>query len=214
MIDVGAHVGLMSLYVADRVTEVGAFEMSPTNFDLLSRNVMANAGLRERIRLFNHGLGDWPRQEATALLRDARTALREIGLTSRSLLKIDIGGAEYLVVPALADMLAGIRPHLHLSFHPFNLVAGDDEYLNAVVRIRRAMQMAEALAPYRYMYCHSQGTWYRIEQADRMVFLREYLLRRKPLARIGNPQYGFVDAIGFTDQRLTALDEATPPAGG
>ncbi|HME27247.1 MAG TPA: FkbM family methyltransferase [Acetobacteraceae bacterium] len=246
MIDVGAHVGLMSLYAANCVTDICAFEASPTNFDLLTRNVMANDAMRDRIRLFRFGLGDRDERvalyrkghadsgasifrtverdrfvrgtlEATVELRDARAVLRDIGLTSRSLLKIDIEGAEYLVVPALADMLAATRPYLHLSFHPFNLVASDDEYLNTVTRIRRAMQMAEALASYRYMYCYTQDQWYCIEAADRMTFLREYLLRRKPVARIGSPQYGFIDAIGFADVKLPTLDgrgPARPPAPG
>jgi hypothetical protein len=89
-------------------------------------------------------------------------------------------------------------------------VAGEDAYLNAVVRIRRAMQMAEALASYAYMYCYVDGAWYCVERSDGMVFLREYLLRAKPVARVGSPQYGFVDAIGFTDVKLPALDEARP----
>ncbi len=244
LIDVGAYVGLMSLYAADRVAEVCAFEVSPTNFDLLSRDMMANEALRDRIRLFNFGLGDCDAQvplyrkgladsgtsifrtverevllqgsiETMAVLRDARTVMKEISLTARSLLKIDIEGAEYLVVPALADMLAITRPYLHLSFHPFNLVAGDNAYLTTALRIRSAMQMAEALEPYSYMYCYANGVWYCIERADRMVFLREYLLRAKPVGRVGSPQYGFVDAIGFTDVKLPALDESrptTPPA--
>jgi len=120
-------------------------------------------------------------------------------------------------VPALAEVLAQARPFLHLSFHPFNLIAGDDEYLNTITRLRRAMQMAETLAPYRYMYCYTQGQWYCIEAADRMIFLREYLLRRKPVPRIGSPQYGFIDATGFADTELPALDGAgsvTPSEAG
>ena len=58
MIDVGAYVGLMSLYAADRLGEVCAFEASPGNFDLLGQNVAANEHLRDRIRLFGFGLGD------------------------------------------------------------------------------------------------------------------------------------------------------------
>jgi hypothetical protein len=148
-------------------------------------------------------------------LRDASVVLREIGVTPRSLLKLDIEGAEYLVVPALADILAETRPYLHLSFHPFNLVIGDDAYCNAVTRIRRAMQIAESLAPYRYMYCFSPDQWYCVEPEDRIVFLREYPLRQKPVPRIASPQYGFIDAIGFSDVRLPALDaRATQPAIG
>ncbi|WP_428487728.1 FkbM family methyltransferase [Rhodopila sp.] len=235
MIDVGAYVGLMSLYAAGRVAEVCAFEASPTNFGLLNRNVAENDALRHRIRLFGHGLGDRDEQvplygkgaadsgssifrtiergrildgapEAMVGLRDADAVLRAVGVTGRTLLKIDIEGAEYLVVPAIAALLAETRPFLHLSFHPFNLVAGEDAYLNAVMRIRRALQVAEAVAPYRTMYFHEQGRWHCIEGGDRMAFLRQYLLQPKPVPRIVTPQYGFIDAVGFSDVALPALD--------
>ena len=76
------------------------------------------------------------------------------------------------------------------------------------------MQVAEALAGYRFMYCQAENGWNCIEQAERMIFLREYLLRRKAVPRIGTPQYGFVGAVGFSDVRLPALDgaSATQPA--
>ena len=202
MIDVGAYVGLMSLYAAGRVAEVCAFEASPTNFDLLARNVAVNDEFRDRIRLFRHGLGD----------RDERVALYRKSVADFGVQHLSHGGARRICqrrargqrgiarrqrraarhrrdrahpaedrhrrrripgVPALADMLAETRPYLHLSFHPFNLVAGDEEYVNTVTRIRRAMEIAAALAPYRFMYCYEQDQWHCIEAVDRMVFLRE-----------------------------------------
>jgi FkbM family methyltransferase len=243
MIDVGAYVGLMSLYAASRVAEVCAFEASPTNFDLLARNVAVNVGLQERIRLFPHGLSN--RDERVALfrkavadsgssifrsverggivngapeaiveLRDADVVLRGLGVTGRTLLKIDIEGAEYLVVPRISSLLAEAKPFLHLSFHPFNLVAAD-AYETTVVRLQGAMRVAEALAAYRYMYFYTRGRWHSIEAADRMIFLREYLLKPKPVPRIATPQYGFIEAVGFADVALIALGgsgSAAPPA--
>jgi len=147
-------------------------------------------------------------------LRDANTVLREIGVTGHTLLKIDVEGAEYLVVPAIAALLAEVKPFLHLSFHPFNLVAGADDYVNTLTRIRRAMEIGEALAPYRFMYCRAQGRWVRIEWGDRMTYLREYLLRHKVVPRVRSRQYGFIDAIGFTDVKLPALDEPKPTTAG
>ncbi len=242
MIDVGAHVGLMGLYAADRVAEVFAFEASPTNFRLLQQNLAVNGRLQERFTLFRHGLGDRDEYvplyrkaaadsgasifrvversvvavgepEAVVELRNADTALRDIGVTGRTLLKIDIEGAEYRVVPAVASLLAETKPFLHLSFHPFNLVAGDDGYANALMRIQQAMRVAAALACYRFMYFYVQGQWHCIEASERMIFLREYLLRPKPVPRIASPQFGFIDAVGFADVALPAL-AATPPARG
>jgi FkbM family methyltransferase len=241
MVDVGAYVGLMSLYAARRVDEVCAFEASPGNADLLARNVAANPDIKDRTRLFRHGLGERDElvplygkgpvdsgssifrtvergaivngmPEATVELRAADPVLRSIGVTSRTLLKIDIEGAEYLVVPAIASLLAETRPYLHLSFHPFNLVAGDDEYLTTVLRLRRGLQVAEALAFYRYMYFYDQGQWQCIAGSDRMTLLRRYLLQPKPVSRAATAQYGFIDAVGFSDIALPVLGEPVRPA--
>nr|WP_294504733.1 FkbM family methyltransferase [uncultured Rhodopila sp.] len=234
MIDVGAYVGLMSLYAADRVNAVHAFETSPSNFDLLAQNVAANDRLRDRIKLFRFGLGDRDEHvplyrkaaadsgssifrtvergclvdgtpEAVVELRNADAVLRGIGVSARTLLKIDIEGAEYLVIPAIAGLLAQTKPFLHLSFHPFNLVAGGDEYVVALDRLRRALQVAEALSCYRYMYFYENGRWCCIGESDRMMFLRQYLLRPKTIGRIASQQYGFIDAVGFADAALPEL---------
>jgi FkbM family methyltransferase len=234
MIDVGAYVGLMSLYAADGLADVCAFEASPGNFDLLRQNVAINERLRHRIRLFGFGLGDRDDRvplyrkavadsgssifrtvergglidgapEAIVELRDADSVLRGIGVTARTLLKIDIEGAEYLVMPAIAGLLAEAKPFLHLSFHPFNIVAGGDDYSTALTRLRRALQVAEALAFYRYMYFYEDGQWRCVGRSDRMMFFRQYLLRPKPVPRIASPQYGFIDAIGFADAALPGL---------
>ncbi len=234
MIDFGAHFGFTTLYAAASVPEVFAFEPSPTNFALLAENVARNTGFGARIRLFRHGVADRDDEvmlyakaagdsgssifrtierdtlisgapDATVAMRNADAVLREIGLDRHTLLKIDIGGAEYLVVPAIAALLAERRPYLHISFHPFNIVATTDEYANTVERVRRAMQVAEALACYRFMHLFSHDTWFCIGAADRADFLRQYLLRPKPVPRVATPQYGFIDAVGFSDDPLPVL---------
>jgi hypothetical protein len=105
-------------------------------------------------------------------------------------------------VPAVAGLLAEAKPVLHLSFHPFNIVVGPDEYANAVARLARAMRVAEALACYRHMYCHTNDCWVRVDPADRLDFLRQYLLRPKQLPNIATPQYGFTDEFAFADMEL------------
>jgi FkbM family methyltransferase len=234
MIDVGAHVGLTTLYAAGRVGRVVAFEPSPVNFAVLRRNVALNPELSARISLFAEGLSDRDERVplyakaygdsgssifqdverarvvrgaavATVALRHAPTVLREIGLSGRALIKIDIEGAEYQVVPAIADLLEETKPFLHLSFHPFNLLAGPDEYATTLLRLRRSLDIASALAHYRFMYFYAGGKWICLERAGRMDFLRQYLLRPKPVARVGTPQYGFIDAVAFTDAQVMGL---------
>ena len=209
---------------------------------MLAKNVAANERLRERIKLFGFGLGDHDERvplyrkaiadsgstifrtverggfvdgtpEAMVDMHDADFVLRSIGITGRTLLKIDIEGGEYLIVPAIAGLLAETKPFLHLSFHPFNIVIFGDDYLTAVARLRQALQVAEALAFYRYMYFFEAGRWHCVGQQDRMTFLRHYLLRPKSVPRIASPQYGFIDAFGFADTALPALGSPAAPPG-
>ena len=234
MIDFGAYFGFTTLYAAASVPEVHAFEPSPTNYAFMAENVACNPELGARIRLNRHGVADHADEvtlyakaigdsgasifqtierqtliraapQATIALRDADAVLRELCLDQHTLLKIDIEGAEYFVLPAIASLLAERRPYLHVSFHPFNLVAGNDEYRNAIARIRHAMTVAEAVACYRFIHLFSNGGWLSIEAADRMDFLRQYLLQRKPVPRVATPQYGFIDAVGFSDRPMPAL---------
>ena len=208
-----------------------AFEPSPVNHELLARNVAENPELASRIRLFRHGLGARDEQvtlgakgaaqfgasvfheagdgrllpvrpAAVVPLRDAAAVLREIGMDRRTLLKIDIEGAEYEVLRVIAPLLAEHRPWLHVSFHPFNLVAAGDAYHNALLRLRYALGAAEALAPYRFIHLYEDGAWCTIGLAERMDFLRQYLLSAKPVPRVPTPQYGFVHAIAFSDDPL------------
>ena len=232
MVDFGAHFGFTALYAATWGTDVFAFEPSPTNHELLSRNIAENPELAPRIRLYRHGVGDGDSyaplyakaagdsgssifrdverqgvicalQDAIVPLRDAGAVLQEVGLDRQTLLKIDIEGAEYLVLPSIAGLLAERKPWLHVSFHPFNLVAGSDAYRTALLRLRCTMQVAEALASYRFMHVYEDADgWCTIGPGERMDFLRHYLLSAKKVARVASPQYGFVHAIAFSDQAL------------
>ena len=235
MIDFGAYVGFTALHAASRGVEVHAFEPNPAAHDVLVRNVAANPALAPRMHLFQHGVGAREETVALygkahadsgssvhqriergylimgvpscmIRLRDAAVVLRERNVDARSLLKIDIEGAEYQVLPAIAPVLAERKPWLHVSFHPFNLTVGDDAYRTELRRVRAAVDVAEALACYRFMHVWSRGVWETVSVGERLDFLRHHLMRAKPVPRICTPQYGFVDAVGFSDQALPAGD--------
>lgn len=231
MVDFGAYIGFTALYAATFVDTVFAFEPSPVNHELLARNVAENPRLAPRIRLFRHGLGPRDEQvtlyakgmadsgssvfrqverdrmvsgqpNAVIQVRDAAAVLQEIGIDRHTLLKMDIEGAEYDVLGVIAPLLADHKPWLHVSFHPFNLVAGADAYHTTLLRLRCALTAAEALAPYRFMHVYEDEAWCTIGPSDRMDFLRQYLLSAKPVPRVATPQYGFVHAIAFSDEAL------------
>lgn len=233
MIDFGAYIGFTALHAASRGAEVYAFEPNPAAHDLLVRNVAANPALAPRMHLFRHGIGPRDEDAtlyakahadsgaslyqtiergpviraspaATIHLRDAAAVLREVGVDRRTLLKIDIEGAEYRVLPAIAPLLAEAKPWLHVSFHPFNLIHGGDPYRTELSRLRGMLDVAEALAPYRFLHVFSRSAWETVDADDRLEFLRHYLLHAKPVPRIRTPQYGFIDAVAFSDLPLPA----------
>jgi FkbM family methyltransferase len=231
MVEFGAYIGFTALYAATYVDTVFAFEPSPANHELLARNVAENPELASRIRLFRHGLGArdelvtlyakgtansgssmfrqverdrvlYAQPDAVVRIRDAAAVLHEIGMDRRTLLKIDIEGAEYEVLRVIAPLLAEHKPWLHISFDPANLAARADPYRNALLGLRYALDAAEALAPYRFMHLYTDGAWCTIGPAERMDFLRQYLLTAKPVPGIATAQYGFVHAIAFSDDTL------------
>lgn len=231
MIDWGAHLGFTALYAAGHGVEVSAFEPSGANFQYLSANVEVNPAHAAHIRLYGHGIAaadayaplyaknpadseaslfriverDRPialQPVGSVELRAAADVLRRADIDRRTLLKIDIQGAEYAVLPAIADILAERKPWLHVAFHPFNLAADREPYAASLHRLRAAMEVAEATACYRYMHLFAEGDWCSIGPDERQAFLRHYFLQPKTLPRIASPQYGFVDAVAFSDEPL------------
>lgn len=231
MVDLGGYIGFTSLYAAAQGVVVDSFEPSPANGALFAANLAANPRLAGRVRLHRHAVGARAavlplfakahadsgaslfqdvergrvlqgRQEALVQVRPATEVLEAVGLDGATLLKIDIERAEYEVVPAIAELLARHRPFVHLSFHPYNIVRGEDPYLNSVARLRAALGVAEAVAPYRHMYFHTGQGWTRIDRGERMALFTQYLLKAKPVPRIASAQYGFTDALALSEVAL------------
>jgi FkbM family methyltransferase len=239
-IDVGAYIGLLSLYASDRVEDIIAFEPSPTHQRLFAANIAANQdfnpNLAERITLVPGALGvaegvaplfrkafadsgsslfqSVERQqvlhgqaEAQVPVLAAAKTLDAVGLDSTTLIKIDIEGSEYELIPELVPLLARCRPFLHLSFHPFNLLA-DSPAETTMLRLRRGLDLAAALRLYPFIYLFENGAWREVTRETYPQFIDGYLLQPKEVPRIASHQYGFVDAAGFSAVRLDLA--ATP----
>ena len=157
-IDVGAYIGLLSLYASDRVEDIMAFGAKPHPSAAVRREprgepgiqarsapnasplVPAALGVAERVApLFRKAFADsgsslfqsverhqvlHGQAEAQVPVLAAAKTLDEIGLDSTTLIKIDVEGSEYELIPALAPLLARCRPFLHLSFHPVQPAGG------------------------------------------------------------------------------------------
>lgn len=131
--DIGAHVGMASLYFAARYpgARIDAFEPEPSNYVLLRGNVR---GL-DNVNTYRFGLGSERRTvrlvsrasfatnsfsacrestegspDVSAVIVDVPAALSRTGCSRVDLIKIDTEGAEYDILSAFPDeVLAGAR---------------------------------------------------------------------------------------------------------
>jgi FkbM family methyltransferase len=144
-VDIGAWVGALTLYAAALGAEVVAVEADPRALDQLERNLAANPDLAARVKVIRRALsaeagpvrmgarrkpGD---SMSSVLLAGAGETWTSAGMTARELaselprarvdlLKIDIEGGEYAILPTLGPLLESSSALL-LALHPDMLLA-------------------------------------------------------------------------------------------
>lgn len=147
VIDVGAHVGLHTLMFSRRVGAAGrviAIEPSPANADLLRRHLVWNActnvrvieavvGHREGVTEFSFRPDPTdPGGFANSLAYDIGGAKRCVSMTTLDaicngllpdVVKIDVEGAEMLVLQGAEGLLARAAPMLLIGVHPEPMLA-------------------------------------------------------------------------------------------
>ncbi len=138
--DLGAWVGPTALHAAALGADVVAVEADPAALDQLSRNLAANPGLAARIAVVPRALsrdGEPVRMGArrkpgdsmsSALLADGGTGWEAEGISPAALfdrpvaghavVKLDIEGGEFDLLPALVPALPQPVRVLRVSFHP------------------------------------------------------------------------------------------------
>lgn len=202
LIDVGAWIGPTVLYGATLADRVVAFEPDPAALRILKCNIAANPGLAGKIDLHEAALGTFdgtapifnnaPGNSGTSLLSrfgytavqeqkpfadvtilDARRFLSAMPMDKVSLIKIDTEGAEYDLVPYMAEALRRHRPTVHVSLHPFNLFFGDGA-ADERRRTEKTLALLDALAGYRFGYVVQHGKPFRIDGPKAVAeFVRE-----------------------------------------
>lgn len=168
VIDIGAHVGVPSIYLAKKYpgVRVIAFEPSPDNYAHLQRNIKANGVKVEAINaavtadgkhvgipvnangntggrsIYRHTAGDTAIVDSYSL-EDLYTMF---GVTRPTLLKIDCEGAEYEILEGNEELLKGIK-YIIGEFHVNNRFS--------VERMKALVQMChDAVGPEN---CFIQG---------------------------------------------------------
>lgn len=218
VIDIGAWIGPTSLFAAATPAQVHAFEPDPAAIDVLRKNLVLNDDLNSRITLeqaavgtapgmatlFNDQPGNsgsslvggpnpaehgQPRGFAQVQVIDGRAYLECLDMTKVSLIKIDIEGAEYDLIPHIAPLLAKFRPTLHLSFHPLHIGGTGTEAEIIRRRHKKTLAVCTCLEHYPHIYLET-------EDGARLAELTEPLMDRA--GRRPYPRGGWV----FTEKPL------------
>ena len=185
-IDVGAWIGGTVLYSATKAAKVIAFEPDPEALSILKTNIAANPALATKIDLIEGGLGIFdgtaalynnsPGDSGSSLvsrfgykntveqekfadikLTDGHRFLEGLDMSKVSLIKMDIEGGEYDLIPHIADILKTHAPSLHISFHPFNISPSESATTNAYLQMSRSGALRDCLSGYQYIYVEKDG---------------------------------------------------------
>jgi FkbM family methyltransferase len=134
IIDAGANIGVFTLYALKNATQAKLISIEPAPDSCQRMKTMLSAnGLESRCTIFEAALGDRPGE--TTIELDVGSQFRRTGISghpvemitldsvippgvSVDLLKMDVEGAEYGILPSLSpDTLRRIR-RIVLEFHP------------------------------------------------------------------------------------------------
>lgn len=179
-VDLGAWIGPTVLLAAPSVARVACAEPDPLAFAALSANLELNPeaaaktvavpaalGPGDGTSVLSSRGGGGDSNSSVARPGDAgarwdveqvsfATLLSRAGLDGADFVKIDIEGAEYDLVPAMAG-----RPTLYIAFHP-NLLVDKNSLAARISSSWRALRLnhrlLRAVMPYRHHYVYDAAT--------------------------------------------------------
>ena len=207
-VDVGSWIGPMTLVAASCGAKVIAYEPDPTAADELTDNIAANPGFDVDVRRAalwtstGHrelrggpvGLGESMSSFSGRSGRVGSTTVATIdgrdAATSwppNALVKIDVEGAEYRLVPRLRPFLTA-RPTVVLSVHAYDIRASLARWPGPVRRVvhhsrhaARTIPLLWAIRGYKLRASdHDRPHWHRVSRRDLVLHMweRELLLER------------------------------------
>ncbi len=211
-IDVGSWIGPMTLVAAACGAQVVAYEPDPAATDELAENVAANPGFDELVSIERSalwtstgtrqlrggpvGLGESMSSftgragrvgSITVATIDARQAARS--WPADALVKIDVEGAEYRLLPRLRPFIAEHHPTMVLSVHAYDIRASLAGWPSPIRRVvhhlhhaARTLPLLWAIRGYHSVRAsdHDRPQWHTVSPHDLMLRMweRELLLER------------------------------------
>jgi len=178
-IDIGAWIGPTVLAAASTGCTVHAYEPDPVAFAELSANIQVNeidcitlnnVALFDRNgeMSFGSGRGETLGNSISSLMNgqgSIQVPVRDIANESTQsffkrckLLKIDVEGAEYVIMPRMASYLTEHQPNLLLSIHGMK-TAGYRGFAGFLKMMRHRLMILELLWPYKYQFIESRRGW-------------------------------------------------------
>ncbi|MEO5351888.1 MAG: FkbM family methyltransferase [Magnetococcus sp. XQGC-1] len=198
VLDVGAWIGGTALFCAHLAEKVYLFEPDVVALNILRGNLSLNPPLGSKMTLIEAGLGvaddfvpfynnslgnsgssqlsfeygkDGVGQKAAGHIRliDARRFLSGLDMSKVSLIKMDIEGAEYDLIPYIAPLLEEYRPTLLLSLHPLKLGGKGSITEDRFYRFARSVAVFESLAHYPYIFHEENGKLGRRKDKEKVI---------------------------------------------
>lgn len=125
VVDVGAHVGTVSVPLALKGIEVVAFEPNPTSFAFLQTNSLHN---QARVDVRNKGLGRAPGRASVAVLQEQNAGAHSLSagddievstldaeVSTADLIKIDVEGMELEVLEGAQNLIENAKPAVYFE---------------------------------------------------------------------------------------------------
>ena len=178
-IDIGAWIGPTVLAAASTGCTVYAYEPDPVAFAELSANIVANkidnitlnnVALFDRHgeMSFGSGRGDSLGDSISSLMNgqgSIQVPVRDVANESAQeffkkckLLKIDVEGAEYVIMPRMADYLNQHKPGLLLSIHGIK-TAGYQGFTGFLRMMGHRFMMLNLISMYQYQFIENRRGW-------------------------------------------------------
>jgi len=211
LLDIGGWIGPTALYAAARGAQVTVFEPDPVAYAKLERNLTANPMLEAQIEprhcalwsstgtatLHSKHFGDsmssllpGARNSCPIQTQDVRSAEVNRLIRDADLVKIDIEGGEFHLLPVMRSQIADSRPTILLSLHALFLPQ-DDETPRGVETNRHLQEgLLAAIAGYPFVYRAAKGVWSQLNEPEAALaeaiaeegFSGTILLSSRPLA--------------------------------